>query len=186
MNSIFVYKVKYKGRWGYKSMYKIGDFIIYGNNGVCKVVDIGKINISGISKNNNYYNLSPINENGNIFVPVDTSVFMRNISTYEEVQKVIELIPLIKKTEYNEKNVRLLQTHYTKLLQSHECIDLLTILAITDNKKSMLKKNGKKLGQIDDKFMKIARGLIDDEFSVVLGIDREDVEAYIKEKIESL
>ena len=31
-------------------MYKIGEYIIYGNDGVCKVEDVGVLNISGINK----------------------------------------------------------------------------------------------------------------------------------------
>lgn len=167
-------------------MYQIGEFIVYGNNGVCEVIDIGPINIGGVNKDTKYYTLKPIYESGNIFVPVDTPVFIRNVSTYDEVQELIKSIPEINQIEYDEKNARLLQSHYTKLLESRDCKSLLTILAITENKKSIAIKAGKKFGQIDDKFMKIARGLIDDEFSVALGISKEDVEDYIKEKIETM
>lgn len=167
-------------------MYQIGEFIVYGNNGVCEVIDIGPINIGGVNKNTKYYTLKPIYESGNIFVPVDTPVFIRSVSTYDEVQDLIKSIPSINEIEYDEKNVRLLQSHYMKLLEARDCKSLLTILAITENKKSIAVKSGRKFGQIDDKFMKIARGLIDDEFSVVLGIQKEDVEEYIKEKIEGL
>ncbi|EPZ54561.1 carD-like/TRCF domain protein [[Clostridium] sordellii ATCC 9714] len=31
-------------------MYKIGDYIIYANDGVCEVEDIGVLNIPGIDK----------------------------------------------------------------------------------------------------------------------------------------
>ena len=31
--------------------------------------------------------------------------------------------------------------------------------------------------------MKLAQGLINDEFSIVLGVSREEVEKYIKEKV---
>lgn len=167
-------------------MYQIGEFIVYGNNGVCEVVDIGPINIGGVNKNTEYYTLKPIHETGNIFVPTDTSVFIRRVSTYDEVQNLIKSIPSINEIEYDEKNARLLQMHYMKLLETHECENLLTILAITESKKSIALKSGRKFGQIDDKFMKIARSLIDDEFSVALGIDKGNVEEYIKEKIESL
>lgn len=31
-------------------MYELGDYIIYGNHGVCKVEDIGSLDIAGIDK----------------------------------------------------------------------------------------------------------------------------------------
>ncbi|MEG0856364.1 MAG: CarD family transcriptional regulator [Terrisporobacter sp.] len=165
-------------------MYKIGDFIIYGNNGVCEVEGIGAINISGVNKTKSYYTLKPVSENGKIFVPVDTSVFMRGIITYEEVQQLIKRIPSIKEIECKEKNARLLQVYYTKFLETHKCIDLLSIISSIYDKKANGIINGKKLCQTDEKFMKIATGLINDEFSIVLGIPKNDVQTYIKEKIE--
>ena len=165
-------------------MYKIGEYIIYGNDGVCKVEDVGVLNISGINKKRIYYTLKPLYENGKIFTPIDTSVFMRSLINYEEVQQLIESIPYIKDKKCNEKNSRLLQIYYKNLLQTHECSDLLTLIAGIYEKKDTAMKNGKKLGQIDNRFMKVAEGLINDEFSVVLGIPREEVADYIKEKIQ--
>lgn len=165
-------------------MYKIGEFIIYGSNGVCEVQNIGKLNIRGIDKKNTYYTLIPIDENGKIFAPIDTKVFMRNVITYEEAQRLIKLIPSIKEKQCNEKNIRLLQGYYQDLLKTHDCVDLLTVISSVNDKKANAKKNGKKLGQIDDRFMKIAEGLINDEFSVALGISRDEIEEYVKNKIK--
>lgn len=165
-------------------MYKIGEYIIYGNDGVCKVEDVGVLNISGINKKRIYYTLKPLYENGKIFTPIDTSVFMRSLINYEEVQQLIESIPYIKDKKCNEKNSRLLQIYYKNLLQTHECSDLLTLIAGIYEKKDKAMKNGKKLGQIDNRFMKVAERLINDEFSVVLRIPREEVADYIKEKIQ--
>ena len=165
-------------------MYKIGEYIIYGNDGVCKVEDVGVLNISGINKKRIYYTLKPLYENGKIFTPIDTSVFMRSLINYEEVQQLIESIPYIKEKKCNEKNSRLLQIYYKNLLQTHECSDLLTLIEGVYEKKDNVTKKGKKLGQIDIRFMKLAEGLIEDEFSVVLGIHREEVKNYIKEKIK--
>ena len=165
-------------------MYKIGEYIIYGNDGVCKVEDVGVLNISGINKKRIYYTLKPVYENGKIFTPIDTSVFMRSLINYEEVQQLIESIPYIKDKKCNEKNSRLLQIYYKNLLQTHECSDLLTLIEGVYEKKDNVTKKGKKLGQIDIRFMKLAEGLIEDEFSVVLGIHREEVKNYIKEKIK--
>ena len=165
-------------------MYKIGEYIIYGNDGVCQVEDVGVLNISGISKKRIYYTLKPAYENGKIFTPIDTNIFMRSLITYEEVQQLIESIPSMKEKKCNEKNSRLLQIYYKNLLKTHECADLLTLIESIYEKKVKAMKSGKKLGQIDSKFMKAAEGLINDEFSVVLGIPREEVEGYIREKIQ--
>lgn len=166
-------------------MYKIGEFIVYGNEGVCEVEDISKINIPGTTTSKNYYTLKPMHENGKVFIPVDTNVFMRPIVTPEEIKDIIEQIPAIDEEEYDVKNSRLLQEYYKKLLKTHQCIDLLTIIVSINDKKADLIKAGKKLGQIEDKFLKIAKNLIEDEFSIALGISKESVEEYINNKISN-
>ena len=49
-------------------MFKIGDYVVHGRNGVCKVVDITHIDISGADKNQLYYTLIPMkSEDSRIF-----------------------------------------------------------------------------------------------------------------------
>ncbi|MDU2198687.1 MAG: hypothetical protein E7E21_09780, partial [Peptostreptococcaceae bacterium] len=82
-------------------------------------------------------------ENGKVFVPVDTNVFIRSVLKYEEIQTLIEVIPTIEKSECDIKGVKVLQDHYKKLLKHYECIDLLTELVSLNGKKNDLIKNKK-------------------------------------------
>ena len=164
-------------------MYKVGEFVIYGNEGVCEIEDISELTISELSKKNNYYTLKPVQDNGKMFVPIDTNVFMRPIITYEEIQTVIKQIPLIERVDCSTMNYRVLQDYYKTLIRSHDCIDLLKLIINIDDKRTSLMQNRKKLNQIDEKFMKMATNLLEDEFSIVLGVPREKVEDYIKSKI---
>ena len=60
-------------------MFKINDYIVYGDNGICKVVDIGIPSIS-CNKNRVYYTLEPIYESGKIYTPVDNNhIIMRKL-----------------------------------------------------------------------------------------------------------
>ena len=70
-------------------MYQPGDLIVYGNTGVCRVASIGPLDgARGADRDRRYYSLSMVNGSGSIFVPVDTSVFMRPILTRDEVEAV--------------------------------------------------------------------------------------------------
>lgn len=164
-------------------MYKIGEFIVYGNQGVCEVEGISKLNSPITNKMTNYYQLKPIHGNGNVFVPVDANVFMRLIITIEEIKKIITEIPKIRDTRYDIKNVRELQNHYKTLLSSHEFIDTLKAMISLNNKKDDLAKSNKKLGQMEEKFFRIAKEQIEDEFSVALGISKQEAEIYVNENI---
>ena len=164
-------------------MYKIGEFVVYGSEGVCEVENITQLNISEINKNKTYYILKPMHENGKVFVPIDNNIFIRSVLKYEEIQKLIEDIPTIEKNKCDTNNIKVLQDRYKKLLKNYECIDLLTELVSLNEKKNNLIKNKKKINQVDEKFMKIAKGLLEDEFSIVLGIPKEDLETYVIDKI---
>lgn len=160
-------------------MYQIDDLIIYGSQGVCKVEAVGIPDIPGVDKEKIYYTLSPLYQNGKIFTPIDTSVFMRPIITYAEAQQLISLIPSIKENVYNNKNQRLMKDHYQEYMQTHDCSDLIKVIKNIYTKKVITMDQGKKLGQIDEHFMKQAEDLLYGEFSVVLGIPVDNVKSYI-------
>lgn len=166
-------------------MYKIGEFIVYGNEGVCRVDDISELSIGGSSEGKTYYTLKPMHDNGTVFTPIDTNVFMRPIISYEEVHKLIEQIPSIKEIDHDKMSVRELQEYYKKLLKNHDCMDLLTVMITLREKKNTANDNGKKLNQMDDKFMRTAKSFIENEFSIVLGIEKEDVESYIDDNLKN-
>ncbi len=164
-------------------MYQVGEFVVYGSEGVCEVQEIGTIDILGLNNNREYYTLKPINNNGKIFAPIDTNVFIRGVLTGDEIQEMIKEIPSLKKSTDKVKNDRALQEYYKNLLKTDNFIELLSTTIEINNEKEELGKNGKKLGQIQEKFIKIANDLIEDEFSIVLGINKEDVSEYIKDKL---
>ena len=47
-------------------MFEKGDYVIYGNNGICRVQDITTLTIPGIDKNRKYYLLKPVYASGKI------------------------------------------------------------------------------------------------------------------------
>ena len=53
-------------------MFKEGDFIIYGSNGVCQVEHIGSMDLQGVPGDKMYYTLVPVyEEKSRLFTPVD-------------------------------------------------------------------------------------------------------------------
>ena len=60
-------------------MYNVGQYIIYGNDGVCKVEAIGPLDVHGVKKGVDYYTLIPLYQTGKIYAPVDTAKFNRPI-----------------------------------------------------------------------------------------------------------
>ena len=75
-------------------MYQKGEYIIYGNTGVCRVEDVAvPDNIPIKEKGALYYKLSPVYGVGSIYIPVDTEVFMRPVLTKAQANELIVTVP---------------------------------------------------------------------------------------------
>lgn len=71
-------------------------------------------------------------------------------------------------------------------MQTHDCSDLIKVIKTVRTKKIIAVDQGIRLAQTDERFMKRAEDLLYGEFSVVLGIPKENVKSYIGNKVENL
>ena len=71
-------------------MFKVGDYVVYGNSGVCRVEDIGPISIG--SKDKDYYTLVPVyGRNSRLYTVVNSDkVVIRPIMTKQESDALID------------------------------------------------------------------------------------------------
>jgi len=160
-------------------MYQINELVVFGNNGVCKIESIGVPNISGIVKDKQYYTLTSIFSKGSIiYTPVENSkVSMRKIITIEEAQELmdnIQSIPIM-----IVESEKYLDEKYRSAISSQKCEDLLQIIKTVYIKQQQKESEGKKLGQVDERYMKQAEDMLYSELSIVLDIPKEKVKAYI-------
>ena len=152
-------------------MYEIGQLIVYGNEGVCRVEEIGTPKISGVDKHRDYYTLAPIYREGKVFTPVDSKVFMRPVISREEALALIDRIPAMT-AEVNEH-----------CLQNYTCADLLQLIKDVRAKRCRMIERGKKLGLVDERYMKRAEEMLHGELAVALGMTREQVPQFISDAL---
>lgn len=164
-------------------MYNIGDLIIYGSEGLCRVEAVGALDKCIIDSDMLYYTLCPIYHEGKIYTPVDTAVFMRPIITCENAQHLIDCIPQIQINPYNNQDLKLIERQYKSLLKTYNCEDLVQMIKSITAKKNIAVEQGKKLGQTDERYMKNAEDLLYGEFAFALGICRENVKSYIEDRV---
>jgi len=75
-------------------MFKIGDTVVYGTEGVCKITDISKSDFSNMDTDRLYYILTPQSHSGSkIYVPCDNELL---VSRMKDVMKKSEIIALLK------------------------------------------------------------------------------------------
>lgn len=168
---------------GGAKMYQIGDLIVYGGTGVCRVeaVDTPKPRPGEAARQ--YYLLKPLYQDGTIRIPVDTKVFMRPVISREEAEKLIDAIPGMSAEVHHDRNFTQLAAHYQEALGSHSCSDLIELVMSIYAKKQYVESRKRKFGQVDARFMKRAENLLYGEFSVALGIPFDDVQGYIAGRV---
>ena len=167
-------------------MYQIGQLVIYGGNGVCRVSGYEAPPYPHTDKSQQFYRLEPLYQDGVIYTPVNTRVFMRPVISKEEAEKLIDMIPTIHAKAHFDGSVTQLSTYYESFFKSHNCEDLMNLVMSIYAKKLYVESVRKKFGQMDEKFMKRAEFLLNSELAVALGISKDDVFVYISSRVGKL
>ena len=165
-------------------MYKIGELIFYGSTGVCRVEGIEDHETGGESRK--YYVLKPTCQDGKIYIPVDSKVYMRPVISREEAEQIIDAIPGIKAEAIQERSFTQLAARYDQLMAGHDCEALVRLVMSIYAKKQYAESHGRKFGQIDARYMKRAETLLYGELSAALGLDYDKVQPYIAQRVSEM
>jgi CarD family transcriptional regulator len=168
-------------------MYQVGDMVVYGSEGVCRVISVGTPETGGANKGKQYYTLEPLYCAGRIFAPVDTPVHIRPVMTREEAENLIRIMPDIEPPPPPQlKNPRMLSDHYKQMMRTCDRLDIIRLIKQIHEKQTAILARGGKASQVDERFMKRAEDLLYGELSVSLEIPMENVKAYIAQTLDGL
>lgn len=165
-------------------MFKKGQYIHYGNHGVCVVEDITHMDMPGVDKNKLYYVLSNVYTRGNkIYTKVDNDkVIMRAILSQKEAMDLIEEIPNIEKMKVENDKSR--GEKYKLAMNKCDCREWVRIIKSLYQKKQDCIAKGKRLAITDERYYKEAEEHLYGELAVSLGIEKDSVEDFIRTKVE--
>ena len=159
-------------------MYNNGDFVVYKKE-VCRVNDYKKKHI----KDKDYYELIPILDSTlKIVVPVD-SIYIRNVISKEEAEKIIDMISDVDIIKINDK---LIENEYKRLLHDEGYIGLVKIIKTTYLRNEDRINNKRKISEKDDNYFKLAEKYLYSEFSIALGMNIEEVRKYVIDRVEKM
>lgn len=162
--------------------FAIGDLIIYGETGVCRVEDIVEKEFLGEIRP--CYKLQPLYQSCMIFTPADNeSVFMRAIISKEEADALINSIPEIEPVACDVTSPRELSDKYDKIIKLHDCGALISLSKCIFEKRERMIAAKKKLSAVDERYFKRAEDLLFSELAAALGIQKSEINGYIKSKI---
>lgn len=177
-----VFSFVFLGKMRYIMRFKIGDLIVYGETGVCKVIDI--VEKDFLDKLQNCYKLQPVYQSCVIFTPADNeSVFMRPILTQQEAADMINTIANTSPEEYTAPSPRALSEVYDKIIKSHDPFNLLKLIRSIYYKKQKMIEAKRKLSAIDERYLKRAEDLLYGELAISLNMEKAPAINHIKEKV---
>ena len=155
-------------------MFAKGTKIMYGNTGVCEVMDYATPDLPGMPRGTKYYVLRPLFQSGTIYCPVEQpKVFMRPVMSREEAEELVALIPTISVEPFHTGRLQELSEHYRSIIKS------------VYSKKREAEAAGRRVSQMDDRYMKLAEELLHGELSVALEIPKDEVREYIRQRVKA-
>lgn len=158
---------------------KIGTYVMYGKTGVCLIKE--QTTMSG----GQYYVLNPISDSrSSVYVPCDNATLVARMSpllSREEIENMLSDADEVKLAWVDDRNERAMLCR--TILVGGDRKELVRLLCCLMRKKVERIEIGKRLSSMDENFLQECVRLVQEEFSMVLGIAEREVGPYIQERL---
>jgi CarD family transcriptional regulator len=164
-------------------IYAVNDYVVYGNNGVCKITDIRKEKFYG-TEEQVYCVLEPVHSNkSTIYTPINRNLDkFRNVMSCEEVYELIHSIPNEETIWIEDYQAR--SEKFNEILKEGDPKQLIALIKTLYEHQENLLSNGKKMRMSDEKIKRDAEHLLFDEFAYVLDIQPHEVLPFILNELD--
>ncbi len=163
-------------------MFEIGDYVVYGNKGVCQIKDVGPINMPGVSKDKLYYTLDQIFLRGStIFTPTDSDK-LREVMSAQEANSLLVDMAAMKPEWVKDDKVR--ERQFTEILRSADSRSLCEMIIVLYNRREERIAGGKKATTTDERYFHAAEDILYGELTIALGLKRDEVKKKVFEIIK--
>lgn len=165
-------------------MFEIGEYVVCGSKGVCVVEDIDTLDIAGVDRERKYYILKPKYQAGStVYVPVDAAKeSMRRVLSFEEAKRLIGMIPELPLLDI--ANDKLSEQIYKERMRANSCEEWVRVIKTIYQRKQKRLQAGRKVTAVDARYFHLAEESLYGELAVALGLEREEVCAYISGELE--
>ena len=160
-------------------MFQAGDLLVYGTTGVCRVLSIDRRQewVGSTRQERLYYQLKPIYQGGLIYTPVDNDkVSMRPIISRQEAEDLISEIPTLHPAACRASTTQALTQLYQASLRQHNCRSLVELAMSIHAKRRQAESQNRRLGMVDERYLKQAEQLLFGELAAALEIPYEAVQ----------
>lgn len=160
-------------------MYQIGDFVVYGVHGVCRIVKTEERTVE--RKGVSYYVLEPAGQSdARYLIPMHNQAAvskLRPVLSREELNALLRSEAVRAQEWITDENRR--KQLYRDLIGSGDRAALIRMVGALHRHKEEQASAGRKFHLCDENFLRDAQKILDAEFSLVLGIEPGQVGNYI-------
>ena len=165
-------------------MFGKGEYIVYGTTGVCQVRDITAMTADGSGQEKLYYVLEPVGVAGSrIMTTVEgNKSVLRPVLSREEAYRLIDDIREVAQLRITDDKQR--ESRYKEALKTCDCREWVGIIKTLYVRKKDRLARGKRLTEVDERYLKKAKDNLYRELSIPLEIPAADVERFIAQRID--
>lgn len=165
-------------------MISCGDIVVYGTNGVCRFN--GEVHKQTAFGTADYFELESLRDCTNkMYLPKKDELLgkLRHVMTHDEAVRLVDesvreqVIVVEDEAERKER--------FSSMLHSNDSAMTIRVVRSLMNMQKAKAKVGGKLHSADERMLRLAKKMIDDELAYALGIDTENVSAYVSKKIQA-
>lgn len=162
-------------------MFNVGDHVVYGNVGVCRVENVGPLAIGMEGKD--YYTLVPVYEKkSTLYTAVDSEkVVIRPVMTKKETDELLdEMIELDTLWITDEKKR---EEVYKEAMRTCDCKEWVKMIKTLYMRKQERIAKGKKATSSDERYLHLAEENLYGELAFSLQIPKEKVGDFLMERV---
>lgn len=161
-------------------MFEKDEAVVYGNQGVCVICDISTMKFG--KEKREYYVLKPVyDENSTIYVPTDNESVtskMRKVMGKKDIERLIDSIADEAIGWISDDGIR--REFCESVINGGSRRELMKMIKMLYMQQQNVKLQKKHLRLADEKYLKEAEKMINEEIAYVMKIDRNRVSEYIE------
>ena len=140
-------------------MFEVGEYVVYGNKGVCKVNSVGPVDIPG-------------------------KVVLRRVLTSKEAKDLINDAAHMNPVWIQNDKER--EQRFTEILRSADTRSLFEMIIALHHRKERRLAAGKKATSTDERYSHAAEDILFGELGISLGIARDEVKDFVIRTFEDV
>lgn len=162
-------------------MFKTGDTVSYGTSGVCTIAEKKRVTLGG--QPHECFILKPVYDNTGmkICVPCESTALlqrMRPVPTRDELLALLhEPVPA------HDPDPDARKQAYREALKAADLHSLIAMVRDIHTERTLRRAKGKQLSAYEDTALRDAQNVLHSEFAYVMGIEPNDVPAFIENEL---